>query len=232
MKKVVSFIAFTALFALIGMFAFISAPLDSGSSAGAPVAIEANAPSQAPAAVMASGKFNGIAMPLANTGITNASSLLAEVNSTTGVTGTAALYYDPGLGFVTYDPTQVFPPPPNFAITTGMGLFVQAQGSLADTFTVVGDVPAQGAVDFSLTGNTPCVDNYLSIPLDQTALEGAQASDLLASIGVSASLARYYDPDLGFITYDPSQVFPPPPNFTVRIGYPYFVCMTANQIWP
>ena len=53
MKKVVSFIAFTALFAVIGIFAFISAPLDSGTDAGAPVAIEANLPSEAPAAAVA-----------------------------------------------------------------------------------------------------------------------------------------------------------------------------------
>jgi hypothetical protein len=223
MKKVVSFVAFTALFAVIGIFAFISAPLSSSSDAGAPVAIEANAPA---ASLLAVGKYNAIAMPLSNSGIGLASEMLAEVNSTTGVTATTVTRHDTTLGFVAYDPSDPFSS--DFAITTGMPMFVQAQGAVADTLTFVGDVPAQASVNFSLAYNSgACTDNFISLPLDQGAI--TLASELLASVP-NSMVARQFDADLGFLTYDPGDPFSS--DFATNIGYPYFVCVTAASSWP
>ena len=94
---------------------------------------------------------------------------------------------------------------------------------------MVGNVPPQGAVKFNLVGATPaCKYNFITLPLDQGAI--TKASQLLTTVGdVKLVLSWGSHFRLPGFTIR-RHLFPM--DFTVRIGYPYFLCMSASKTWP
>ena len=175
------------------------------------------------------GKYNALAMALDN-GTSTASDLLTSVNTTSSVTVRKVLRYNVGSGFITYDPDDPFSS--DFLIQVGDPLFVLVEGSSPSTYSLVGDVPEAGSVEFNLVGSAAnCQFNYISIPLDQSGLDGGHASDLALAIGNVAKVLTY-EPAFGFITYQVDDPFSS--DFAVQIGYPYFVCMTNTTpfVWP
>jgi hypothetical protein len=173
------------------------------------------------------GKYNVIALALDN-GLSLASELVNDVNATTDATALQALKWDPDSGWAVYDPSDQYPE--DFSLLVGDAVMLRMQGSTSTVYSLVGDVPAQGSVNFTLVGATPaCKYNYISLPLDQGAI--TLASELAADIGDVARILEW-NPDSGYAVYDPSDTYPE--DFTVRIGYPYMVCMTNTEAktWP
>jgi hypothetical protein len=222
MRNVFSAVLFAVIFIGLGALVFASAPTGDN-VAVLPDAPEAQVVAGAPqAAVAAVGNYNAISMVLDN-GITNSTALMADVTSTTGVTATDVVRYDPTLGFVPASSSGQFP------VTVGQPLFVRAQGLIADTYTIVGDVPPAGSINYSLSYNSgACTYNFISLPLDQGAITNAY--ELGTDIGDVVRVVRY-DVTLGFLPYEMS-AGPGDPGFGVSIGYPYFVCVSAAKSWP
>lgn len=227
MRQVLSTVIAIALLVGLGALAVLALP---GAQVGlnpAPVAVAAAVAvgPNAPEAPMGNGKYNAIALPLDN-GITRASELLKDINATTGSTATQALKWDPNVGYTIYDPNDPFSF--DFALAVGDPVFVLLEGTGNPVYSMVGDVPAQDSVHFSLVGGSPtCKYNFISIPLDKGTL--TLASELVTDIG-DVSQVLVWDPTSGFTIYDSTDPFSQ--DFSVRIGYPYFVCMTASKTWP
>lgn len=170
-------------------------------------------------------KFNTLALAL-DTGISDASDLVADIESRTTLTVPQVMRWDPAYGFTVYDPDDIFSD--DFGLTVGDPVFVLMEGSTIETYSLVGEVPPQRSVTFNLTGNaTTCKFNFISVPLDKSSLTTASA--LANDIGDVTQISKW-DPTYGFVVYDPDDIFSD--NFAVQIGYPYFVCMTASKIWP
>ena len=233
MKKVVSFIAFAALFAAIGMFAFMSAPIGSdfapgdapAESVAAPVESVANAPS-APV-------YNSIAMPLdasASLASWDAAGLAAYLGSSV----TQLLYWDSTLTPPAFRPyIPAINGPDNFPLEVGGAYMILVDSTGPAVATFVGDVPAQGSIDFNLVGTSPaCTYNTLSVPLDQSI---ADAAGLATALGGAANVSQllYWDASLTPPQFRPYVVaINGPDNFAVQSGYPYFVCALTSQTWP
>ncbi|MCX6032248.1 MAG: hypothetical protein NT169_23515 [Chloroflexi bacterium] len=205
-------------------------------SARADSGVTVNAPpsplGKLPASAKAGGpKYNTIALAIDN-GKAFASELVNDINATTGSTALQALKWDATTGFAIYDPNDLFSV--DFPLAVGDPVFLLMQGASATVYSLVGNVPAAGSVHFNLTGATPaCKYNFISVPLDKGPINGiggiTLASELATNIGdVSQVLA--WDPNTGFAIYDPNDLFSV--DFSVQIGYPYYVCMTASKTWP
>lgn len=227
MKKFFSTFSFIVVLAVLGFAAYAALP--QRSEAEVLNASQANASdfsNVAGAAPAAGGKYNTLALVLDN-GISTASQLLANVNSTTGTTAVQVLQWNPNTGFETYDPNDPFSV--DFSLSVGDPVFVLLEGASTSVYSIVGDVPAQGSVQFNLVGSGgSCTYNFISIPLDTDA-GITTASQLATDIG-NVSQVLNYDPNSGFITYDANDPFST--DFSVQRGYPYFVCMTASKTWP
>ena len=219
MKRLLSTALAVALLLSLGALAVVArgggnilTPADSVVSAAAP---------DAPAA---GEKYNSIALALDN-GKNLASTLMADITATSGATALQVLKWDPDAGYAVYDPTD--PASEDFAILVGDPVFVLMQGSSTTTYSLVGDVPDEGSVSFGLVGAATCKYNFISLPLDQGAI--TLASQLATAIG-GVSQVLQWDPTAGYTVYDPTD--PASEDFSVKIGYPYFVCMTASKPWP
>jgi hypothetical protein len=185
----------------------------------------------APDAPMAA-KYNAIAVPLIVSGISDASSLKSYIEANvSGVTVTQLLKWDatiPPLGDYRVYTGSSFSD--NFGVATGDAVFVLAQGTTPTTLSFVGDVPAQGAVSFNLVGDPgTCRYNFISVPLDKGSI--VNAAGLAAAIG-DVQQVLSWDPSIlpegDFRVYTGS---PFSENFDVKIGYPYFLCMSASKTW-
>lgn len=221
MKRVLTTVLAVALLLGLGALAVLAMP-----SANAPLAAAPVVSAAAPEAVDAGGKYNTIALPLDN-GITLASALVTDINATTAGTATQVWKWDPTLGYSIYDPADLLPD--DFTLKVGDAVWVVMEGSGELVYSMVGDVPAEDSVHFDLVGTTPpsCRFNFVSVPLDQGSI--TSASQLATAIG-DVSQIWSWDPITGYSIYDPADLLPD--DFTVRIGYPYFVCMTATKTWP
>jgi hypothetical protein len=96
----------------------------------------------------------------------------------------------------------------------------------------VGDVPPIGTISYDLARPDPgesCLYNFISVPLHRDDLTDADA--LAADIGGVYSLS-YCDAETQDLTWRLPGVSGP--NFPVRAGYPYIVCLdeTAPASWP
>lgn len=222
MKRVFSTLLFTGIMVALGVAAFFAFPGGAEQLAQPDPIADAGAQPQAPAATA---KFNTLTVVL-DSGLGFAADLRADIEATTNITVVQVLKFDPGVGYTTYDPGNPFST--NFALDVGLPIFLLAEGTAQDTYTFVGDVPAQGSVTFNLQGSSPnCTYNFISVPLDKGSL--GFAADLAADIG-DVSQVLSFDPDSGFTTYDSANPFST--NFPIDIGYPYFVCVTATKTWP
>lgn len=131
----------------------------------------------------------------------------------------------------------------NFPIAVGDALFVLLDSSADSGLYFVGAVPPQtgqaGAVQFNLIGGANCVWNYISIPLDQNQITDAQSlADSISDIqnilvwNPSGQAFNFYVPDpvaSGGTGDNPNYTNG---NFPVKLGYPYWLCMSAAKNWP
>jgi hypothetical protein len=194
----------------------ILTPADSVVSAAAP---------DAPMAVIP--KWNAIAMTLDSTAsIPNAQGLANNISGTQQLLRWDASiqnfeYYIPGGGGGS-----------NFNTKVGEPYLVLVDNTAPMTFSIVGDVPPpsgqQGAVKFGLFGGSPCKWNHITLPLDKSSIASAQ--DLAAAIGGVQQLLVWDASIQNFDYYVPGGGGGN--NFATKIGYPYWVCMSASKDWP
>jgi hypothetical protein len=100
------------------------------------------------------------------------------------------------------------------------------------TASFVGDVPAQGSVQFNLTyTGGSCTYNTVSIPLDRGDL--ATPGELAADMGGSSAVDRVLQWNATSQTWQTYYVSLGVGDFSsVQIGYPYFVCVKSSFTWP
>ena len=176
----------------------------------------------------ASDKYNFIALPLdsSDTFSYTASGLASYVPGTQTV-----LKWDASTQeFKSY--TVGVPGQDDFALETGGAYFLLLDNNADNVLSLVGDVPAQGSISFTLVKSTGsgCKYNAISIPLDQDSIN--TASDLATSIGGIDIVLKWDVSAQEFKSYTigvPGQT-----DFAVNIGYPYFVCAnsSAPTTWP
>lgn len=117
----------------------------------------------------------------------------------------------------------------DFSLNVGGAYFLLLNSSADNVLSFVGDVPAQGSVSFSLVKDTgsSCKYNAISLPLDKDSI--TSASQLMSDIGGVDSVAKWDASTQQFVTYSGGLG-----DFSVSIGYPYFVCLnnSAPSTWP
>jgi len=230
MKRALSFIIFTALFLIFGFMAFSSLPGRSSAAQTNPDTLVENSDIQpaAPLAQTTTGpKYNAIALPLdATVELPNAQAIADAISGTQVVLSWNVEYQTYDFWYPNYQYGT------NFPTTLGGGYLVQVDSSAPLAFTVVGEVPPPtgeaGAVEFSISGGTPCMYNLVTIPLDQDQLTDAQSlADDIGNIDVVLQWnVEYQTYDFWYPNYQYGT------NFDVMVGHPYMVCSTAEKIWP
>ncbi|MBN1790239.1 MAG: putative Ig domain-containing protein [Bacteroidales bacterium] len=159
--------------------------------------------------------FNEIALPLNFSNVTNASELLSIVPgcNSVGRWNAATQGYDQYISFI---------PPSNFSIEMGYPYYVNV--TYDAVFTLTGEIVEP---TFNLI-TTPSTDfNEVMLTLDKTEIK--TASELMADIPNCNSIAKWNASTQGSDQY---LSFIPPSNFGVRVGYPYYVNVSENTIWP
>lgn len=119
----------------------------------------------------------------------------------------------------------------NFNINLGDKLYVMLDESGDSNFTLYGQVPAQGSIQYSFT-NGQYTD--LIVPLEKISVTTANglATDIAGSLS-NVGQVLYFNP----ATQSNSSYFsgsPPFLNFSVKAGYPYSVLANSNtpETWP
>ena len=163
----------------------------------------------------ASTDFNEIALPLNEEGLLKASDLLAEIPNCNSVARWNA-------EFQGYEQYVEFIPPTDFELSPGHPYYVNVTES--SVFTQTG--PYTSPV-FNLIVTSSTDFNEIMLPLDHGYV--STASELLSEIPNCNSVARW---NAEFQGYEQYVEFIPPTDFDVSIGYPYYVNMMANTLWP
>lgn len=255
MRQVFSVMVAIAL--LVGLSALAVLALPHGQTMLNPPLGKADGQSSStPVAIGTTDKFNAIALPLdvqatwASAGFSFTAQGLAEYIGLSSVSqvlrlnpslqGYDSWFPDSGFGFL--DGTLVTTPWP---LQTGMAyrVVLNANNPSLNTFSLLGAVPPQGSITFTLVGESPgCKLNDIMVPLDQPSI--TNANDLALSLGGSSNVSQVlrlnatlqgYDswyPESGFGFVNGSFTTTP---FPVQVGYPYAVCLTggANGLrWP
>ena len=159
--------------------------------------------------------FNEIALPLDIDSITNAAELMAAIPGCNSV----ARWEASEQGYYQYVP---FLPMTNFLVEMGHPYYVNVTGDIILSFIGVIVQPT-----FSLI-TTPTTDfNEVMLTLDKTDI--TQASELMIDIPSCNSIARWDAEEQGYYQY---VSFLPMTNFNVRVGYPYYVNVYSDVIWP
>jgi hypothetical protein len=159
--------------------------------------------------------FNEIALPLNLPGITNAAQLRAAIPGCTSV----AYWNAATQGYKQYSPSI---PPTNFTVQMGYPYYVNVTSNAI--FTLTGEIVEP---TFNLITTTKTNFNEVMLTLDKTSIR--TASQLRTDIPYCTSVARWNASTQGYKQYSPSI---PPTNFNVRVGYPYYVNVTASTVWP
>lgn len=237
MKRVLTTVLAVALLLGLGALAVLAMPSASAPLAAAPVVAAAAA---APEAVdTGTLKYNVVALPLdATASLPNAAALVDYLNQApVGQPKTVDQvlhwnatahdftdYYLPNLGLGT-----------NFALEVGEAYWILVDSTAPSVFSVVGDVPDIGAVQYNLLGTTTnCTYNNIIIPLDQWDAGISHASDLVTAMGGPAvvdQVLQWSATAQDFADYWLPNV-PIGTDFAVQPGYPYMVCLKANVAWP
>lgn len=258
MKRILSFAIFAGLFLVLGLMAFMARPNgdvveaeDAQVVAGASVQQEATDP-QAPQAPTAAENYNPIAFPLDASGVITpftAAGLLtyvgssatevAQINAVGQNLDTWSVF---GFGVVNGSFTTN---PADFPLEVGGAYWLKVNSSADTTLTIVGDVPAQGSIQYTLYADAVggCNYNQVMLPLDQTGTY-ATAADIITDIGSGnvSEIARLNATgqnldtwsSFGFGVVDGSFTTNPA-DFTVTPGYSYLFCteQAGNGIqWP
>lgn len=226
---------FVAIALLVGLGALAVLALPNGQVAvnPAPVAVAAQV-AAGPEAILGTNKYNVIAMPLdsqnqfSNAGLTyDAAGLGAFVG--TGVKQVLTWNAN-AQTYLSWD--MVLQDGDNFSLQTGGVYWLLLDNTAANIVSFVGDVPAQGAIHFNLVrpSGSGCLLNDISIPLDQSGITTPQG--LADSIGNVAQVLQWNASAQTFLSWDVD--LQDGDNFTIKIGYPYRVCLKAGGVttWP
>lgn len=210
-------------FALLGSVA-LAAPPERGRAGTS----ELPAAPRAPAGT----RWNAITLALDTDGrLARASDLLAAIPGTRQVMRWATL----NQRFEVYVPGQ---PATNFALRAGDPVLVLLDESAGSTFTLAGNVPAPGTVRFEMAGGAPCRWNHISLPLEQGAVQDAQAlAEAIRGPDERAveQLLRWDAAIQNFVYWVPAPVGGDGglgTNFATSIGCDYFVCLIREITWP
>ncbi len=159
--------------------------------------------------------FNEIALPLVLAGVTNAQQLMAAIPNCNSVARWSASMQ----GYEQYIPGVPFT---NFSVQMGYPYYVNVTSNTV--FNLLGGL----ARPVFLLITTPTTDfNEVMLTLDRTGI--AKSSQLMTGIPNCNSVARWNASMQGYEQYVPGLSFT---DFSVRVGYPYYVNMTANTTWP
>ena len=271
MKKFFSTLLFVIILGSLTSLAYLAIPRQDAVVAGSALATEVVAAQpQSPSAPAASLVYNAVALPLdvssnwASQGIAfNAAGLatyvgspvkqVARWNPNVSPPQFDTWFVDDGEGIV--DGNFVFDPS-DFPLEVGGSYWIQIDSSdpNLDVVSFVGDVPAEGAVSFTLKGGTgTCANNQIMVPLDQYDQNINNGADLAANIATANSISvnaiqqvMRWNPttipaqiDVWYVADGEGIVngdFVFDPNlFVVEIGHPYWVCMASSgdgAVWP
>jgi len=159
--------------------------------------------------------FNGIALPLVISEVTNAQELMNKIPGCNSIARWNAEYQ----AYEQYVPAV---PQTNFSVEMGFPYYVNA--TVDTVFTLTGELTSP---TFNLI-TTPSTDfNEVMLPLDKTNI--TKASELLSDIPYCNSVARWNAAVQGYEQYIPAL---PSTDFEVTVGYPYYVNVTQNVVWP
>ena len=178
------------------------------------------------------GRYNHLALPLAQTGVSNAQEAVSHITTQVGAPPSQALKWDATIGaFLVYEPGNPFSQ--NFSLNVGDSFFVLLGGAGPAYVNFTGAVPTAGSYQANLLGGSggSCFYNDMSLPLEKG--EITNASGLAAAIGDVSQVLQWNaaaDPSGMFQVYEPGNPFSQ--DFPVAIGHPYLVCMTASKLWP
>ena len=227
------------------------------SSVAAPVTqADTNAPALEPEAVPAVNKLNNIALPLnvqnqfTSLGLPFTAYGLAKFVGTPYTMVTEVRRWEATLSPQAYqtcilrsDGTGCINPNTDFALDIYGNYMVKVTSALnAKVVSFVGDVPDAGSVHFHMVGASPCKLNAIVLPLDQGTI--TLASKLAAALGGASvvSQVRYWTADVSpqawttcLVTALPgggSGCINPNTDFQTKIGYPYWVCLKSDVVWP
>lgn len=159
--------------------------------------------------------FNEIALSISTPNIDNAEDLMAAIPGCNSVARWRAAeqgyeQYIPGIEATNFPVGDGYPYYVNVTIDT---VFTLTGGVSTPTFTLV----ETATTDF----------NEIMLTLEKTDIQ--KASDLMADIPNCNSVARWVSTDQVYEQYIPGIEAT---DFDVRVGYPYFVNVTANTTWP
>ncbi len=159
--------------------------------------------------------FNEIALPLNQSGITNAQQLMTDVPNCNSV----ARWNPFTQGYEQYVPGLSFT---NFSVQMGYPYYVNVtSGSI---FSMSGE-PASPTFNLVTTATTDF--NEIMLAMNKTSI--TKASGLMGDIPNCNSVAVWNAASQGYSQFVPGLSFT---DFDVRLGYPYYVNVTANGTWP
>ena len=138
-----------------------------------------------------------------------------------------------------------------FALQTGQAYRRTMAAGAAPVYSIVGSVPAPGAVKFTWTGTGSCAQNSFVVPLDQypsrSSKDLSDAQKLAVDIS-GGSMANISQVSRWNATYQQSDTWDPNSHFgfvngglfttapfSVTIGYSYWICARSGlngQVWP
>jgi hypothetical protein len=228
MRRVLTTVLAVALLLGLGALAVLALPNGSAPLAGAP-AVSAAAP-EFQDAPLATQNYNLLAMPLNSTNQFTSAGLGFNADGLASLIGTGAkqvLRWNASTQLWEARLPE-FQDGPNFALEVGGVYFVLVDSTVGNVVSFVGDVPAQGSVHYNLLGAANCKFNTVMVPLDRSDI--TTADQLATAIGNVEQVLNWNASTQLFETRLPA--FQDGPNFTVKIGYPYGVCMTVDKVWP
>jgi len=166
--------------------------------------------------------YNLVAVPFANTGITDADGLIAAIGvsnvNTVNRYNVVSQSYEArfAAGFGT-----------NFAVTVG-GIY-QVNAATSTVFSVAGDIPAPGAVTYNLSTTATTDYNFLMIPFEDEATY-LTAQDVLNAVpGMLNTLNNYVAGSQSYVSRFAAGFGT---NFPVRAGKPYQGNAAATGVFP
>jgi hypothetical protein len=160
--------------------------------------------------------FNSISLPLVVQGVSNASQFMEKIPGCTSV----IQWNSNNQRYEQYMPDSGSD---NFTVKMGYPYYVQVAEDTVLTFT--GNITSPS---FSFITNGTTSFNGITVPLDKTGI--TTAAELCADIS-GCNCAAYWDAGIqGFIQY--YTALPGFNNFDVKTGYPYYVNVTSNIVWP
>ncbi len=158
--------------------------------------------------------YNQIALPFILQGVNNAQDLKDFV----GTRCNSVAEWNPNTQ--SYDQYQE--PLNNFTVEGGKPYYVHV--TQEGVFTLVG---ALADPQFDLLTSSKTDINEIMLPLGKLSI--TKASELADEIPNCTSVGKWDPQTQGFQQYAPSV---PPTDFSVRVGYPYYVNVSQNSQWP